>query len=103
MSEARAYARAGAALAAAEVAALLYAVDRTVAALRMGPIDPFAVVATARIDYFWRAGVSAFVASLVLLVWPHLARGREARAFGWTARALWPVAVVCGFLAFGWP
>jgi hypothetical protein len=96
-------ARAGAALAAAQAACLTYALDRTAAALRTGPIDPLAVVATVRIDYFWRLLLSAFVASLVFFAWATLVRGHEDAALRWAQRALVPVVVLCAALAVAWP
>ncbi len=98
-----ALARAGAALVAAQVGCLTYAVDRTLAAVRYGPIDPLAIVATTRIEYFWRAGLAAFVASLVWWGWPTLVRGREAIALRWAQRSLLPVTALCALLAVGWP
>jgi hypothetical protein len=90
---------AAACLAAALAACLFYAVDRSIAAIR-NPIDPRMIVATVRIEYFWRVGLSAFVASLVGIGWFTRAPA------GWTrhlARGIWPVAVFCGALAFIFP
>ena len=90
---------AGAVLAAALAACVIYAVDRTVAAVR-SPIDPRTVVATVRIEYFWRAGVSAFVGSLVGAGWFAWARPGWAAALG---RAVLPVAAACATLSALWP
>ncbi|MCB9526061.1 MAG: hypothetical protein H6702_22180 [Myxococcales bacterium] len=101
--DARGLARAGAALAAAQLGCLVYALDRTAAAVRHGPIDPLAIVATTRIEYFWRAGTAAFVASLLWWGWPALVRGREAAALRWAERSLLPVVALCAGLAVACP
>lgn len=61
-------------------AVLFYALDRSHAAITNPPFDPVTVIATARIDYFWRMALSAFIGTFAMLAWPRLAAGREERA-----------------------
>jgi hypothetical protein len=61
-------------------ATLFYALDRAYAAATSPPFDPVSVIATARIDYFWRMALSAFIGTFAMLAWPRIAAGREDRA-----------------------
>ncbi|TVQ97885.1 MAG: hypothetical protein EA398_14095 [Deltaproteobacteria bacterium] len=54
-------------LGAATVGCLFYGVDRTRAALTEDPYDPLLILESARIDYFWRIGISGFLAVTVFL------------------------------------
>jgi len=61
-------------------ATLFYALDRAYADITTPPFDPVTVIATARIDYFWRMALSAFIGTFAMLAWPRIAAGREDRA-----------------------
>ena len=75
-------------------AALFYALDRSYAALTNPPFDPVTVIATARIDYFWRMALSAFIGTFAMLAWPRIAAGREDQAAALLFRvAPWVVIV----------
>jgi len=93
---------AGGALCGALVACLVYAGDRTAAAI-LAPVDPRVVVESARIDYFWRAGMSAFVGSLALLLFVQLTRGHEATALRWVTHAAPVVVGISVLLSVVWP
>lgn len=56
-----------AALAALAVGCLFYGIDRTRAALTEPAFDPLLIIESARIDYFWRAGISFFLAVTAFL------------------------------------
>ena len=92
-----------ASLVGALVACLVYAADRTWVALFEPPIDPRALVATARVDYFWRVGLALFVGSIALLLVVQLARGREARVLTWATRAAPIFVAACALLSAAWP
>lgn len=75
-------------------ATLFYALDRAYAAITTPPFDPVTVIATARIDYFWRMALSAFIGTFAMLAWSRLAAGREAQAAALLFRvAPWVVVV----------
>ena len=61
-------------------AVLFYALDRGYKAATSPPFDPVGIIATARIDYFWRMALSAFIGTFAMLAWPRIAAGREDRA-----------------------
>lgn len=94
---------AGALVAGALTACLVYALDRTAAAVAGGQFDPLAVVASARIDYFWRMALSTFVGSLVLLGWPRLVGQRGPAALRGLLRCVWPVLALCATLSVLYP
>ena len=94
---------AAASLVGALTACVVYAADRTWAALFEPPIDPRTIVATARIDYFWRVGLALFVGSVALLLVVQLAREREARVLAWATRAAPLVVALCALLSAAWP
>lgn len=93
----------GATIAGALAACLVYALDRTRAALDDAGLDPLTIVAEARIGYFWRIGLSAFVASLIVVGWITLFRGQPTRAFAWIVSSIIPVLVLCTTLSVIWP
>lgn len=82
MSEQRTHAvlRAESLLVWALAATLFYALDRAYADITSPPFDPVSIIATARIDYFWRMALSAFIGTFAMLAWPRIASGREERA-----------------------
>lgn len=102
-AELRLAARAGSWLIFALVASLTYAIDRTVAALSGAMYDPLAAVASARIDYFWRMPMAAFVGSLAAFGWPRLVGARAPVGLRWLMRALWPTVALCTLLSVLWP
>jgi hypothetical protein len=61
-------------------ALLFYALDRGYKAATSPPFDPVGIIATARIDYFWRMALSAFIGTFAMMAWPRIAAGREERA-----------------------
>jgi hypothetical protein len=61
-------------------AVLFYALDRGYKAATSPPFDPVGIIATARIDYFWRMALSAFIGTFAMMAWPRIAAGREDRA-----------------------
>lgn len=96
MSEQRSPAvlRAEAVLVWALAAVLFYALDRSYKAATSPPVDPVTIVATARIDYFWRMALSAFIGTFAMLAWPRIAAGREAVAAAALLRAApWIIAL----------
>ena len=83
---------------------LFYAIDRTRAAIAMGAVDPTAIVATVRVEYFWRLGLSAFVASVAAIGgWWLASRLDPSKALQATTRALIPVTLLCAALSVIWP
>jgi hypothetical protein len=74
-------------------ATLFYALDRAYAAATSPPFDPVSVIATARIDYFWRMALSAFIGTFFMLAWPRIAGASEARATVLLRAAPWIVVV----------
>jgi len=90
-------------LAAALVACLFYAIDRSRAAIVHGPPDPLSITASTRIEYFWRMGIGAFLAASVGLgLWLYPPRDPQA----WTlrlTRAAVPIAILCTIASFIWP
>jgi hypothetical protein len=96
-------AQAGAVVAGALTACLVYALDRTAAALAGAQFDPLAVVASARIDYFWRMALSTFVGTLVGFGWPRLVGERSPAALRGLLRGVWPVLGLCATLSVLFP
>lgn len=94
---------AGAAHCAALVACLFYAADRTWAAWHSSGFDPLEVVATTRIDYFWRCGVAGFLGSLAFGLWMLFVRHREGRAQAVLARLTPAVVLLCATASVLWP
>ncbi len=90
-------------LAGALAACLFYALDRTFAAVTGPPLDPRAIVTTTRVDYFWRAGLSAFVATLVGSGAWALGPKRAAHGLPWLRRAAPWVVAACASLSMNWP
>jgi len=72
-------------------ATLFYALDRAYAAATSPPFDPVGVIATARIDYFWRMALSAFIGTFFMLAWPRIAANSEARATALLRAAPWVI------------
>lgn len=83
------------------VACLVYAGDRTWAALTV-PGDPRNIVATVHVDYFWRVAMAAFVGSLAALVFAYAVRDVE-RARGRLVKAAPLVVGVVAMLAAAFP
>jgi hypothetical protein len=75
-------------LAGALVAIAFYAADRSRAAILSPPFDPVAVIASARIEYFWRMQLSVFAGSLAAAVVYTAAAGREQRVLRLLVSAL---------------
>lgn len=96
-------ARVGAVVAFALTACLVYALDRTAAAVGNPPFNPLAAVASARIDYFWRMPLAAFVGSLVGLGWGRAVGERAPAALRLLLRLVWPVVLLCATLSAVWP
>lgn len=92
----------GAVMAAALASGLYYALDLAIAHIRNGPPNPLSMTTSARIDYFWRIALSAFIGSVVGMLYLRVAGGNEARALRWTLRALWPVVLVASLLVAIW-
>lgn len=67
------------------VSCLFYGLDRTRAALSEPGFDPLMIVESARIDYFWRIGIAAFLAVTAFFAVLQWARAAEPR---WQ-RPLW--------------
>lgn len=93
---------AGAALAGAMAGCLYYAIDRSQAVLRHGPPDPLSMTASHRIDYFWRVGIAAFLATVVYGAYVQFVRDAGG-GFDRVMRALVPVVVVCSIASMLWP
>lgn len=97
---------AGAIWIAALAGCVFYGVDRTRAAWAMGDVDPTAIIATVRVEYFWRVGLSAFIASVAGIGgWWWLGRSAEApeTALRWLGRLTLPIVGVCALLSVLWP
>lgn len=92
-----------ASLAGALTACAVYAADRTLAALREPPVDPRAIIATARVDYFWRVGMAAFVGTIAALLVVQVIRGDDVRVLTWVTRAAPFVIAACAVLSAAWP
>ena len=86
-----------------EVACLLYAVDRARAALTNGPFDPAVVISTARIEYFWRLGMCAFVGAACAILLGFLPARWMAGRLGVATWALPVVIASCVTLSIIWP
>lgn len=74
-------------------ALLFYALDRAYKAANSPPVDPVTIVATARIDYFWRMALSAFIGTFFMLAWPRIAGANEARAALLFRAAPWVILI----------
>ena len=101
MSEQRSPAvlRAEAVLVWALAAVLFYALDRSYKAATSPPVDPVTIVATARIDYFWRMALSAFIGTFPMLAWARLSAGREEAAAAMLLRiAPWVIALAAALM-----
>jgi len=85
------------------VACLYYAIDRSIAFLIHGAPDPLSATASHRIDYFWRVGLSAFIACIAGSIAYSWSRGHEVRVFGWLVRLLVPVCLLCALLGAVFP
>ncbi len=68
-------------------AVLFYALDRGYKAANTAPVNPVNIIATARIDYFWRMALSAFIGTFAMMAWPRIAADREERAAALLFRA----------------
>jgi hypothetical protein len=79
-------------------AVLFYALDRAYKAANTPPVNPVNIIATARIDYFWRMALSAFIGTFAMLAWPRIAAGREDRAAALLLRAAPWIIVVSAIL-----
>ena len=80
-------------------ALLFYALDRAFQAATSPPVDPVTIVASARIDYFWRMALSAFIGTFAMLAWPRLAAGREERAAALLFRAApWVIVLAAALM-----
>lgn len=80
-------------------AILFYALDRAYKAASSPPVDPVTIVATARIDYFWRMALSAFIGTFPMLAWARLSAGREEAAAALLLRiAPWVIAVAAALM-----
>jgi len=90
-------------LAAAMAGCLFYAIDRTRAVLFEPAEEPLAIIASARIPYFFRIATGALIACIVFAGWLYLTRTRPRRAFTWAMRATLPVALFCCTLSVIWP
>ncbi len=93
---------AGAALAGAMAGCLYYAIDRSQAVIRHGPPDPLSMTASHRIDYFWRVGIAAFLATVVYGAYAQFVRDAGG-SFDRVMRALVPVIVICSVASMIWP
>ncbi|MFN3199169.1 MAG: hypothetical protein ACE366_12280 [Bradymonadia bacterium] len=91
------------ALAGALVGCLFYSLDRTRAAIDMGPVDPTAIMATVRVEYFWRLGLSAFISTVGAIAGWRLALGRAEQIIRWLTRLLVPVTLGCALLSVMYP
>jgi hypothetical protein len=90
-------------LAAALVACIFYAVDRSRAAIVHGPPDPLSITASTRIEYFWRIGLGAFLGgSTALGVWLYPPGDPKALTLS-LARWTVPVTIGCAIASFIWP
>lgn len=92
----------GAVLAAALVAVAFYAIDRTRAAMAGEVYDPYTIVATLRVDYFWRVGLSVFLGTLAAGIWWVAVRDAEA-ALERLAQTVPFVGAVAAVLSAIWP
>jgi hypothetical protein len=79
-------------------AVLFYALDRGYKAATSPPFDPVGIIATARIDYFWRMALSAFIGTFAMMAWPRIAAGREDRSAALLLRAAPWIIVVSAIL-----
>lgn len=93
----------GAAIAAALVAILYYAIDRSRAFIMHGPPDPLSPFASQRIDYFWRVAIAFFLGSLAWAGWSALIGDRAERGFALLTRAVVPVVALAVLLSLLFP
>lgn len=93
----------GAAIAAALVAILYYAIDRSRAFIVHGPPDPLSPFSSQRIDYFWRVAIAFFLGSIAWAGWSALIRERAERGFVLLTRAVVPVVALAVLLSLLFP
>lgn len=90
-------------MAAALVACLFYAIDRSRAAIVHGPPDPLSITASTRIEFFWRIGLSAFLSTSVALgLWLYPPKDPQKLTLAMT-RAAVPLTIACAIASFIWP
>jgi hypothetical protein len=82
---------------------LFYAIDRTAGAIFAPGPDPATVIASARVDYFWRTITGLYVAPFFYAATLWLSRGREDRAWTLAARLVVPVSVLGAVLSVLFP
>ena len=93
---------AGAVLFGALIAVAYYGIDRTQAAMQGAVYDPYSIIATLRVDYFWRVGISVFLATLGGGVWWMVVRKPEA-GLRLLVRGTLATAAVMTVLSAVWP
>ena len=81
----------------------LYAVDRSRAAIFSPGPNPALVMASAKIEYFWRLSLCGWLAVPLFVGLRQLVRGREAAAVALARRLVAPVAVGALLLAVFFP
>lgn len=80
-----------------------YAVDRSRAAITSPGIDPALVIASERVEYFWRVSICGYLAPLVFVLLFFAARGREERLWPLMQRLVAPFAIGAAVLATLFP
>ena len=80
-----------------------YALDRSRAAIFDPGPDPSIVIASERVEYFWRVTICAYAAPLVFAGWYALARGREHALWHRVSWAIVPVSVIAAALSVIFP
>ncbi len=80
-----------------------YAIDRSQAAVFSPGPDPATVMASVKVEYFWRVTVCAYASPMVFAAWFALSRGREERLWRWVSRAALPIPLVAAILALVFP
>lgn len=86
------------------VAMLFYALDRTYSALTTPGYDPLAIVASLRIDYFWRMAVGGFLGvSAGMIHFVIMPPGSSDKRYPWLAKAGIPVVLIATILGIVFP
>lgn len=80
-----------------------YALDRSRAAIFDPGPDPAVVMASAKVEYFWRVSICAYASPLVFAGWLFAARGREAFVWRIATASTVPVSLIAAALAVIFP
>ncbi len=80
-----------------------YSLDRTYNAIWHPGPDPAQVMASVRIEYFWRLIAAGYLAPVFAAAAWWGARGREARALRIATVSVGPIVVICAILSVVWP